>query len=341
LARDDPAEASLDKLEALLSQAAENVSAVAPLFAELLGIPVAGRYGPLGLTPQQIKARTFEALLAQLAGLASRQPVLMMLEDAHWLDPTSRDLFDLVVQRLEGIPVLLVVTSRPEAEPLWMGRSQVTLLNIERMAPTQTRMLAERAAGARVLPKELLEQIVAKTDGVPLFVEELTKTVLEGGSLGATGQSLAIPSTLHDSLIARLDGVGRFKEVAQVAAVIGREFSHELLAAVSPLDEEELRQRIHRLAAAELLFVRGTPPEAVYSFKHALVRDAAYASLLKGRCRDRHMALARVLETRWPATKDAQPELLAHPYTQAGAHALAVPHCLAAGHKALRRWGAA
>ena len=235
------------------------------------------------------KRRTLQALVDQLAGLAAQQPVLALYEDVHWIDPSTLELLGLVIERIRQLPVLVLITFRPEFQPPWTGQAHVTTLTMSRLGRRQGADLVARVTGDKPLPAEIVEQIVARTDGVPLFVEELTKTVLESGLLADAGDRyelsgplppLAIPTTLHDSLMARLDRLAPVKEVAQIGAVIGREFSHELLAAVSPLSEAELSAALDQLVSSELVFRRGTPPEATYTFKHALVQDAAYQSLL-------------------------------------------------------------
>jgi predicted ATPase len=256
------------------------------VFAELLGVPAGSRYPPLRLTPHKRKVQTFRALLAQLEGLARHMPVLVVLEDGQWFDPTTLELFDVVVGRIERLSVLLVVTFRPEFRPPWLGRAHVTLLTLSRLGRSQAAEVVARVTDGRALPAEAMEQILAKTDGIPLFVEELTKAVLEAGLLREEGDRyvlqgplppLAIPDTLHGSLLARLDRLAPVKEVAQVGAVIGREFDHELLAAVAGMDEARLGAALRQLIEAELVFPRGVPPEAAYAFKHALVQEAAYA----------------------------------------------------------------
>ncbi|ASY71629.1 hypothetical protein N181_22165 [Sinorhizobium fredii USDA 205] len=337
--RDDSWAVKLDKLQGLLAEQVGEVSEAIPLLTELLGIPSTGRYPILNLAPQQRKNRTFEVLIAQLASLAAKQPVLMVLEDAHWLDPSSLELFGLFVDRIQQLSVLLVITYRPEFVPPWRSYPHVTKVILNRLDQTQAQSLVERLTGGKPLPVEVLDYILAKTDGVPLFLEELTKTLLESGLLGEAGDQfrlaaplplLAIPVTLHDSLMARLDRLGRAKVVAQIGACIGREFSYELIAALAALDEPELQWGLDQLAGTELVFRRGSPPKATYSFKHALVRDTAYQSLLKSRRRELHRRIAQVFEERAPHVVAAQPELLAHHLTEAGQ----LPQAVAFWHRA-------
>jgi len=322
----EPPGEPLARLAALLAPAGRADAAV-PLFVELLGLPAGDRRPPPDLPPEERKARVFEALLAQLEALVAERPMLMILEDAHWADPTTLELFDVTVGRIERLPVLLVVTFRPELPPPWAGRTHVSLLGLSRLGTRGSADLAGHVAGTRALSPALREQILRKADGIPLFIEELTKAVLESGLLRETAEgldlggavpALAIPATLHDSLMARLDRLAPVKEVAQTAAVLGREFEHRLLAAVSPLPEAELRVALDRLAEAGLVFRQGGPPEARYSFKHALVLDAAYGSLLRSRRAQLHARAAEALERDFPQVAAAEPELLAHHLAEAG-----------------------
>jgi predicted ATPase/class 3 adenylate cyclase len=335
IAREDAPDRKLDKLEALLAQGAASVESSTPLIAALLSIPTGGRYPSLAISPQRHKEKTLEALVAQLEGLATRHPVLMLFEDAHWIDPTSLELLDLIVERAQGLSVLLVVTFRPEFTPPWTGHAHVTALTLSRLTRRQVVAMIDRVAGGKALPPSLLEQIGARTDGVPLFVEELTKAVMEsslvkdqGDHYALTGPlpPLAIPATLQDSLMARLDRLAPAKEVAQIGAALGREFSFELLAAVSPLPANALEDAVAELVRTELVFRRGVPPEATYSFKHALVQDAAYGTLLRSRRQQLHARIAQVLEERFPETVNTQPDLLAHHCTEAGFVAKAIDY---------------
>ena len=346
LQRGEPPERQLDTLEAMLALAVENVQESAPLFADLLAIPTGGRYRPLDLSPQHRKERIFQALLDQVAGLASRQPVLALYEDVHWIDPTTLELLGRIVDRVQRLRVLTVITFRPEFAPPWTGHGHVTTLSLSRLARRQGAAVVGRVTGGKRLPDEVLEQILAKTDGVPLFVEELTKTVLESGLLEDTGDCyeltgplppLAIPATLQDSLMARLDRLASVKEVAQMAACIGREFSHELLAAVASLGENALGDALAQLLTAELIFRRGAPPKVGYSFKHALVQDVAHESLLKSRRQQIHARIAAVLEERFPTVAETEPEMLAQHLTEAGLAGRAVGYWLRAGRSAAER----
>jgi class 3 adenylate cyclase/tetratricopeptide (TPR) repeat protein len=311
-ASDDPPTAKLEKLEAVMARAAPPDEDVAFL-ADLLSLPASARHPLPNLSPQRKKERTLEALLRQLEGRARQQPVLMVFEDAHWVDPTSRELLDLTIEPVRSLPVLLIVTFRPEFQPPWIGQPQVSMLTLNRLERRDRIALVAQIAGGTALPDEVVAQIANRTDGVPLFVEELTKSVLESG-VSAVG----IPTSLHDSLMARLDRLGPVRQLAQIGAAIGREFSYELLRTVSRLSEDELRDAIARLVASELVFQRGTPPDAVYSFKHALVQDAAHGSLLRNARRQLHAQIARELETQSPELMDSQPELFAQHYAEAG-----------------------
>ena len=305
LERAAPPEVQLARLEAVLGRSSDPLDEVMPLFAALLGVPIGKRYPALSITPEVQKRRTLQALVDQLAALAAEQPVLALYEDVHWIDPSTLELVGLVVERVQRLPVLVLITFRPEFQPPWTGQAHVTTLTMSRLGRRQGADLVARVTGEKPLPAGIVEQIVARTDGVPLFVEELTKTILESGLLADAGDRyelsgplppLAIPATLHDSLMARLDRLAPVKEVAQTAAVIGREFSHELLAALSPLPEDKLGEALDQLVASELIFRRGAPPEATYSFKHALVQDAAYQSLLKSRRQQLHARNRRSTE---------------------------------------------
>ena len=343
LDRDDPLEAQLAKLEAVLARSSDCLDEVVPLLAALLAVPTGGRYPALALTPEVQKRRTLQALVDQVAGLAAQQPVLALYEDVHWIDPSTLGLLGLVIERIQQLPVLVLITFRPEFQPPWTGQAHVTILTMSRLGRRQGADLVARVTGDKPLPAEIVEQIVARTDGVPLFVEELTKTVLESGLLADAGDHfelsgplppLAIPATLHDSLMARLDRLASVKELAQTAAVIGREFSHHLLAAVSPLPDAELIAALDQLVAAGLIHRRGVAPEATYTFKHVLVQDVAYQSLLKTKRQQLHGRIAMTLEERFPDVIHSEPEVLAHHHAQAGAAPRAISYWVSAGRKA-------
>ena len=287
-ARDDTPQTKLDKLDALLAQSSTSAHD-ATLFADMLSLPNDGRYPVLDLTPQQRRQRTLEALVSQVAALSRQNPMLMIFEDAHWTDPTGLELFSRIVEKIQTFRVLLIVTFRSEFDPPWIGRPYVTALTLNRLAEREVSAMIDRVVGNKELPANIRQDIIERTDGIPLFVEEMTKAVLEAGSESASertaaavpSRALAVPASLHASLMARLDRLGSAKEVAQIGAAIGREFSHALLAAVVQKPEAELQSRLDRLIEAGLLFRQGVPPQASYLFKHALVQDAAYGTLLR------------------------------------------------------------
>jgi len=340
--RDDSAESRLDKLEALLALSAEDVARVAPLFAAVLSLPL-DRYPASGLSPQRQKAGTIAAFVEQTVALSLQQPVLMIFEDVQWVDPSTLETLTAIIDRIQSAHVLLVVTYRPEFAPPWTGHGHLTAHNLARLSRRQGADLAARVAGAKALPDDVLEQIVAKTDGVPLFVEELTKTVLEAGFLRETEDAyvlegplppLAIPATLQDSLMARLDRLSPVKEIAQIGAVIGRDFSYELLAKVAPQGENALGGDLDQLVESELVTRRGEPPEAVYTFKNTMVQEVAYESLLKSKRQVLHARIGQVLRTDFPAIGEAEPELLARHFTEAALPEPAVECWLKAGLRA-------
>jgi len=343
---DETSAQRLDKLEAVLAMGASQVQAVAPLFAALLAIPFGERYPPLSLSPTQHRRRTLAALLDQFEGLARRQPILLSFEDAQWADATSLELLDLTVERVRRLPVLALFTFRPEFEPPWAGLPNVGTLTLGRLDRDDVENMVARVTGWRVLPAEVMKQIVAKTDGNPLFVEELTKAVLEAGILVENHDGyrldgplppLAIPATLQDSLMARLDRLAPVREIAQIGAAIGREFSYSLARALVGRDERALKHGLAQLEHAELVFRRGEPPDAVYSFKHVLVRDAAYESLLRSRRQQLHGQIARALEQGFADIVASQPEIVAHHFTEAGLVEPAIDYWLKAGQQAARR----
>ncbi|WP_031250676.1 AAA family ATPase [Mesorhizobium sp. LNHC221B00] len=340
LERDDPPDSKLDKLAALIAPASPEDAA---LLADLLSLPTEGRFPPLQLTPQRKKEKTFDALLRQLEDLARQGPVLMLFEDVHWIDPSSRELLDLVIERVPRLPVLLLLTFRPEFQPPWTGQAHVTVLVLNRLDRREGAALVQRVVGSGELPSDVVAEIIERTDGVPLFVEELTKAVLESGNAKtvlskAAATALNVPATLHASLMARLDRLGSaVKQVAQVGAVLGREFSYELLAAVAQGNAVELDGALDQLVGAGLVFCRGTRPLATYLFKHALVQDAAYGTLLRANRQELHKRVADVLEEKWTEITEAQPELLAHHFQEAGDWAGALDHWQKAGRAALAR----
>jgi len=341
--RDDVPSVRLEKLEALVAANAPSEEDV-QLVAEPLSVRLDGRYPDLNLTPQRKKEKTFEALLRQLAGLARRQPVLMIFEDLHWADPSSRELLDLTVEQIERLPALLIATFRPEFQPPWTGQPHVMALSLRRLARDESEELVRGLTGnSAALSNELLDEIIDRTDGVPLFLEELTKAVLESANPGAQitatpPRSLAVPATLHASLMARLDRLGlAAKEVAQVGAAIGREFAYDVLAVTARRSDAELQAAVARLVDAGLVFQRGQPPQATFVFKHALVRDAAHSTLLRGAQQRLHAWIADALETHSPEMTDSQPELFAQHYAEAGLNEKAVDYWVRAGKRSVSR----
>ena len=340
----DSAQTKLDKLDALLSQSF-TPSEDKALFAELLSLPNDGRYPQLELTPQQRRQRTLEALTRQTVALAEQRPLLMIFEDVHWIDPTSLEALGRGIDRIKAVGVLLIITHRPEFEPPWLERPYVTALTLNRLGEREIASMIDRVIGNNALPASIRQDIIERTDGIPLFVEEMTKAVLEAESQGAAeravagipSSSIAVPASLHASLMARLDRLGPAKEVAQIGAVIGREFSHALLAAVANKPEAELQSTLDRLVAAGLLFRQGVPPHATYLFKHALVQDAAYSTLLREPRRALHARIAETLESQFAEITESQPELLARHCTEAGLIAKAVGLWGKAGQRSLER----
>src|SRR6516164_1453805 len=343
--RDDTVETKLGKLRALLAPGSRNDDDIT-LSNELLSLP--NTVADLNLSPQRKREKLFEALLNQLEAEAQRRPLLMVFEDAHWIDPTSRDLLDFTVDRVRHLPVLLAITFRPEFQPPWSGRAHVTSLALNRLGERDGEALVQTLAGNAALTPEIVAEIVERTDGVPLFVEELTKAVLESATQSdrvaavlatISAAALSVPATLHASLMARLDRLGPMpKEIAQIGAVLGREFAYELIEPVAQRPERELQAALDQLGDAGLLFCRGIAPHASYLFKHALVQDAAYSTLLRRRRQELHTRVAAVLEGHFADLVDRQPELLAHHLTSAGDTERAVDQWLKAGRHAAARF---
>jgi class 3 adenylate cyclase/tetratricopeptide (TPR) repeat protein len=322
----DTVQVKLDKLDALLRQSSTTQQDAA-LLSEMLSLPNDGRYPALELAPQQRRQKTLEALHAQVETFARQSPVLMVFEDAHWSDPTSLEAFGRAVDRIATLPVLLLITFRPEFEPPWIGQPHVTSVTLNRLAQREVEGLIDSVAGSKPMPANIRQEIIERTDGIPLFVEEMTKAVLEAESqhaaermaAGIPSWAVAVPATLHASLMARLDWLGSSaKEVAQIGAAIGREFSYGLLTAVVRKSDEELHSALNRLVETGLLFPHGVPPDATYVFKHALVQDAAYGTLLRELRRALHARIAATLESQFAEIEENHPELLARHYTEAG-----------------------
>src|SRR6266567_8406714 len=344
--REESPQQKLSKLEGFLVQYGLQLVETVPLFATLLSLPLSADYTPMHVSPEQQRQKTLHAFLTIFLRIAAQQPVLFVMEDLHWIDPTTLELLSLLVDQGPTVRILALFTFRPDFSPPWTGRSHLTQVTLARLPRRQATEMTCQVAHRKALPAEVIEQVVAKTDGVPLFVEELTKMVLESGLLqeqenryALTGPlpPLAIPTTLHDSLMARLDRLATVKSLAQLGATLGRELSYELLQAVSPWDEETLRRGLSQLVETEFLYQQGLPPQAIYLFKHALIQETAYQSLLRSTRQQHHQRIAQVLEARFPESCETQPELLAHHYTEAGLSAQAIPYWQRAGQRAIER----
>jgi class 3 adenylate cyclase/tetratricopeptide (TPR) repeat protein len=345
-ARDETTDAKLDKLEALIVTQYRRPLTSVRFVASILSIPCEARYGTPSMTPQKHKDETLRTLIDVVEAAARKQPSVMLFEDVHWADPTTLEVLDLLIDRVKTVPLLVVLTHRPEFQSRWFGQGHVGALNLSKLTRAQSAAIVSTLTGGKALPTALVEQILARTDGVPLFVEELTRSILESGELKEAGdhyeylgpaRAVTIPATLRDSLMARLDRFMPVKLIAQIGAAIGRAFSYELLAAVTPMPQAQLDEALAQLSASGLASRRGTPPDATYTFKHALVQNAAYDSLLKSRRQELHAKIACVIEVRFPTVKTIEPEVLAHHLTAAGLIEAAVPLWQAAGERASKR----
>jgi predicted ATPase len=340
-------DAKFGKLKQMLRRYRLPLGESVSLFAPLLSLSLPEHHSPLlHLSPQRQRQKTLETLVAILQEHAECEPVLFILEDLHWTDPTTLELLNLVIEQIPTTSLLTVLTCRPHFQPAWHHRSYLTEITVNRLSHPQVEQIVAGITDGKALPPEVLAQIIEKTDGVPLFVEELTKAILESGQLKAvdghdelTGavSTFTIPATLQDSLMARLDRLVTAKGVAQMGATIGRQFAYDLLQAVAQLDDTTLQRELGRLVEAELLFQRGVPPQATYVFKHALIQDAAYASLLKSTRQQYHQRITQVLEEQFPEIAAAQPELLAHHCTEAGLVEPAVGYWQRAGERSTAR----
>src|SRR6266581_4484787 len=344
--REESAQQKLHKLEGFLVQYGLPLAETVPLFAALLSLPLAEGYTSLTISPEQQKQKTLQALLTIVLRIAAQQPVLFVMEDLHWIDPTTLEFLTLLMDQGPTARILALWTFRPDFSPPWTGRSHVTQVTLPRLPRRQAVEMTSQVAHRKALPPEVIEQVVAKTDGVPLFVEELTKMVLESGLLQEHEERyelrgplppLAIPATLHDSLMARLDRLATVKGLAQLGATLGREFAYELLHAVSPWDEKTLQRGLQQLVETEFLYQQGLPPQATYRFKHALIQDTAYQSLLRSTRQQYHQRIAQVLEARFRESVEIQPELLAHHFTEAGLSVQAIRYWQRAGQRATQR----
>jgi class 3 adenylate cyclase/predicted ATPase len=340
-------DANLEKLEHTLSQYRLPLEESVPLFAPLLALPLPEHhYPPLNLSPQRQRQKTLETIIAILLELAERQPVLFILEDLHWADPTTLELLNLVLDQTPTASLLVLLTCRPHFQPAWHHRSYLSEITVNRLSHAQVEQIVAGITDGKIFPAEVLQQIIEKADGVPLFVEEMTKAILESGQLKAVDghyeligsfSTFAIPATLQDSLMARLDRLVTAKGVAQYAAVIGRQFAYDLLSMVSQLDDTTLQRELGRLVEAEIVYQRGVPPKTTYTFKHALIQDAAYQSLLKSTRQQYHQRIAHILEWQFPAMVEHQPELPAHHCTEAGLIEQAGRYWQRAGENAIQR----
>jgi class 3 adenylate cyclase/tetratricopeptide (TPR) repeat protein len=341
----DTTEVKFNKLVDLAGQSDIRSSDAVALLAALLSIPPTSSYPGPSIAPQRQKAATLDLLVDLLSGLTKSGPVLIIVEDLHWSDPTTRELLDLIMGRMECLPVLMLVTFRPEMVTPWEGRGHATLVTLNRLSRRQVEVLAGQVAQGK-LPDEVIEQICAKADGVPLFVEELTKAVLESGLLTASGDQyelagalppLAVPSSLQASLASRLGRLAESREVAQIGAALGREFGFDLLLAVAPLEQEQLADALEELHRAELVFPRGTPPRTTWVFKHALIQDAAYETMLKSARSQLHARIAQTMEASFPASVEHEPEVYARHLTEAGYWTDAIQAWRSAAHRTARR----
>jgi class 3 adenylate cyclase/predicted ATPase len=342
----DTSETKLHKLETTLTHYGISFPDMVPLLASLLSLSLGDHYPPLSLSPQRQKQKTLEAVLTLSLQLAAQQPVLFIMEDLHWVDPSTLEFLHLLVDQGPTVRIFTLLTFRPDFQIPWGTRAHLTSITLNRLPRRQVERMIERVTGGKILPTEVMQQVVTKTDGVPLFVEELTKMILESGLLQERADCyvltsplppLAIPTTLQDSLMARLDRLATVKEVAQLGATLGRTFPYALLQAVSSLDETTLQQALARLVEAELLYQRGLPPQATYIFKHALIQETAYQSLLKSTRQQYHQQIAQVLVDQFPEMVALQPELVAHHYTEAGLSAQAIVFWQRAGDQASER----
>ena len=344
--RGDSSQERRSKLDALLAQSTHHNPEDLAVLADLLSLQVEDHYRLRDITPQKRKEKIFTALLAQLDRLAVQQPIFLVFEDVHWIDPTSLELLARAVEQVPRLRVLMLITARPEFTPSWPSYAHTTTISLTRLGRRDGTALVLRVTGGRTLPKEVMKHILAHTDGVPLFIEELTKMVIEGGLLREGGgqyvldgplPSFAIPTTLQASLMARLDRLSTVRDVAQIGAVAGREFHYELVNAVAGLPKDSLDEALDKLVRSELVFCRGEIPNAVYTFKHALVRDAAYAGLLKSRRAHLHAAMAKGLEQKFPEVVQAQPEIIAYHCTQARDYDRAIHYWYEAGKQSAAR----
>ena len=342
---EDDVASRLDKLEIMLGRYSQPLGETVPLIASLLSLTIPeDRYPPLELTPQQQKQQTQDAIIGITMEVAERQPFLQLWEDQHWADPSTLELIGLLIEQAPTASLLMVLTARPDFVPPWPARSHITPITLNRLERPHAEVLVARIADKKPLPEEVIDHIVTKTDGVPLYVEELTKTILASDILRDVGEhyeltgplsSLAIPDTLQESLMARLDRLPQVRELAQLGSVLGREFAYEMISGLSTTGETVLQKGLGQLVEAELLYQRGRPPRAKYIFKHALIQDAAYGSLLRRTRQQYHQQAAELLEARFPDLVETNPEIVAHHYAEADAADRAIDYFLKAGRRAL------
>ncbi|MBI4228214.1 MAG: AAA family ATPase, partial [Deltaproteobacteria bacterium] len=346
--REDTVEERLDKLESVLLESRCNVTPkeMVPLFASLLSIPLPDRYPTLSLSPKRYKQKLFESLLDWLLNEAEKQPIIRIFEDIQWADPSTLEYLSLLIDNVQAAPVYILITFRPDFKSPWTMKSHITSITLNRLTRRNVEAMIEKLADGKSLPEEIVKQIVTKTDGIPLFVEELTKMLLESGLLSERKHAfilkkplpaLDIPATLNDSLMSRLDRLGDVKELIQLCATLGKEFTYELVKAVSFMNDNTLQKRLNRLVEAELIFQKGLPPNSRYFFKHTLIQDAAYNSLLKSKRQNYHNLIAKTLESRFPDFTEKQPELIAYHLTHAGSREQAIAYWHKAGLKAVER----
>jgi len=345
LKSDSPAE-KLDKLDSILAELDLPAAQHAAILAKLLSVPIDGRYPELKSDHEGLKPRTFNTMLAIIQAMAARKPVLLVAEDLHWIDPSTLEFMDLLIEELRPCPVLILATARPEFDNPWSGHVHVTTLMLNHLSRRESASLISKVTRGKSLPDVVLDEIIDKTDGVPLFIEELTKMVVESGLLEDAGDHfalagplppLAIPASLQDSLMARLDRLSLVKEVAQLAAALGRSFRRDVLASVSGLDDAALDDALSKLLEAELIYRRGMPPDVTYEFKHALVQDTAYQSMLKSTRHQHHQRIAESLRQQFPEIAETEPEFLAHHFTEAGLAEVAIEYWHQAGRRANER----
>jgi class 3 adenylate cyclase/tetratricopeptide (TPR) repeat protein len=334
-ATDEPADERFAQLLSGLALAGLNSGEAVPLIAPLLNLPLPAGFAPSTLLPDQQRRRLLATLAEWVLASAKAHPLVLSIEDLHWVDPSTLELIQLLVEQGAHAPLLLLYTARPEFHPPWPLRAHHAQITLNRLSARDIRAMVAQVAAQKALADETISAVVERTGGVPLFIEELTRSLLESGDVKPSGR--AIPATLHDSLMARIDRLGAARETLQAGAVLGGEFSYELLHAIHELDESELQRRLRILTDAELLYVRGIAPEATYQFKHALIRDAAYEALLKSRRRELHRLVAETIDAKFPAIKEPHPEILSRHYTEAGLIEQAIPYWQRAGRNAIAR----